>query len=426
MKTGISTVTDLPLFRAQAQLPGFRRLQGVPISTAPISWRVLSGFLLLAFASVILFLSTQTISRRESAVGVLSHSLGEIRVVPPRAGVVTDVFVSESEEVVDGQRLAYVSTAQHFIDGEGLEGHLLTAMSEERRALTEQLLAVNASAPTERRGQKRSLEAQTRRLQDLRQLLPNAEERLSLAERAYEQAVVFNRQGALSGDTLRQRQYDLLDQRADAQALRAQIAELEGVIARGEADFDQLKEQHSTKRAEISTRLAALQQREISTSIQKGYLIVSRVTGRVSALQVRVGQFVDASKPLMTIAPKGSRIQAELYVPSKAIAFVKPGQQVRLLYDAFPYQLFGAARGTIGEISSTVLRPEEIGASVQLKEPAYRVLVNPDKTVVNAYGVDVPIRSGMALTADILLEQRSFMQLLLDPLRASSRRISGE
>jgi hypothetical protein len=46
-------------------------------------------------------------------------------------------------------------------------------------------------------------------------------------------------------------------------------------------------------------------------------------------------------------------LQAEIYIPSRAIGFVKPGQEVRLLYDAFPYQRFGAYRGRVVAASSS-------------------------------------------------------------------------
>ena len=75
----------------------------------------------------------------------------------------------------------------------------------------------------------------------------------------------------------------------------------------------------------------------------------------MSALQASLGQAVDPAKPLMTLTPRGGALRAELYVPSRAIGFVKTGQRVRLLYDAFPYQKFGPGRGGAG--GPLALRP---------------------------------------------------------------------
>ena len=112
-------------------------------------------------------------------------------------------------------------------------------------------------------------------------------------------------------------------------------------------------------------------------------------------------------------------------MPSRAIAFVAEGRRVRLLYDAFPYTRFGPGWGTVSGVSSAVLRPEEVVAAVRVAEPVYRVLVALEAPVMSAYGKEVPLQSGMALTADILLESRSFLDLLLDPLLAARGRVLG-
>jgi membrane fusion protein len=142
-------------------------------------------------------------------------------------------------------------------------------------------------------------------------------------------------------------------------------------------------------------------------------------------MQARLGQPVDMVKPLMTIIPRGARVQAELYVPSRAIGFVNEGQTVRLLYDAFPYTRFGPGFGTVVQRSSVVLMPEEVTAAVKVTEPVYRVTVELRDSFMFAYGQRVPLQSGMALMADIILEDRSFLALLLDPLLAARGRVLG-
>lgn len=158
---------------------------------------------------------------------------------------------------------------------------------------------------------------------------------------------------------------------------------------------------------------------------QNGFALVARANGRVTALQAKVGDATDASKPLMAIIPTGSVLQAELYLPSRAAGFVEGGQTVRLLYDAFPSTRFGPGYGTVANLSTTVLNPDEVRASVKATEPVYRVVVSLRDNAVNAYGKRLPLQSGMALSADILLESRSFLDMLLDPLRAAAGRTLG-
>jgi membrane fusion protein len=74
-------------------------------------------------------------------------------------------------------------------------------------------------------------------------------------------------------------------------------------------------------------------------------------------------------------------------------------------------------------ISSTVLRPDQIVATIHVEEPVYRVVVALDQDAINAYGQRYRIRSGMALSADIVLDRRSFAQWLLDPIKALRGRL---
>ena len=76
-------------------------------------------------------------------------------------------------------------------------------------------------------------------------------------------------------------------------------------------------------------------------------------------------------RPLLDILPLKSPLQAVLLVPTRAIGFVRPGQKVRLLYEAFPFQRFGAYSGHVESVSKTILSEADTGSPLQLKEPSY-------------------------------------------------------
>jgi membrane fusion protein len=101
-------------------------------------------------------------------------------------------------------------------------------------------------------------------------------------------------------------------------------------------------------------------------------LITAPIGGRVTALQAAAGRVVEPGRPLMTIVPSGSALHAEIYAPTRAIGFVESGEEVRLLYDAFPYQRFGSFAGRVNRVSRTVLDPRDIAAPLKIEEPVYR------------------------------------------------------
>jgi len=95
---------------------------------------------------------------------------------------------------------------------------------------------------------------------------------------------------------------------------------------------------------------------------------------------------------------------------------VLPGQEVRILYEAFPYQQFGTYRGRVKNISQTILTKSDASGPIELKEPAYRITAALDRPDIDAYGKRIPLQADMLLRADIILEKRSFMSWFLDPL----------
>ena len=103
-------------------------------------------------------------------------------------------------------------------------------------------------------------------------------------------------------------------------------------------------------------------------------------------------------------------------VPTQAIGFVRPGQEVRILFDAFPYQRFGTYGGRVVRVARTMLTGADVSAPVPLQQPAYKVTVVLDRQDVTAYGERIPLQPDMRLKADILLDRRPLLTWLLDPL----------
>jgi membrane fusion protein len=143
----------------------------------------------------------------------------------------------------------------------------------------------------------------------------------------------------------------------------------------------------------------------------------------VAALPVSTGQTLSSGATVAVIIPQGSQLEAELLAPSKSIGFIKPGQEVQLSLQAFPFQRFGTVPGKIRMVSTTVLAPNEVviqGLSIQ--EPVYRIRITMSRETVFAYGEAIPMQPGMLVSAEIVFDRRSLLQWLFDPIYAVSRR----
>jgi membrane fusion protein len=123
------------------------------------------------------------------------------------------------------------------------------------------------------------------------------------------------------------------------------------------------------------------------------------------------------------IVPQGGQLEAELLAPTRAVGFVRGGQEVSLMLQAFPYQRFGIVKGTVRAMSNTILGPTEISIpGLNIQEPVFRVRVALSRDVVQAYGESFPLQPGMLLAADIVFDRRSLVEWLFDPLFAVAGR----
>jgi membrane fusion protein len=214
----------------------------------------------------------------------------------------------------------------------------------------------------------------------------------------------------------KKREIAALEQKQKLDSLKQHAAARQNELTEGRAALEQLPTITAGKIQTLRSELARTEQRIAEISGRRAYEVRAPAAGRISILQATAGQFADPQRPQMEIVPENSELQANLFVPAKAIGFVQPGQNVRILYESFPYQQFGTYSGRVSEVSQTMLTRSETSAPIELKEPAYRVTATLDRRDVDAYGKRIRLQADMLLKADIILEKRSLIRWLLDPL----------
>ncbi|MBK8322512.1 MAG: HlyD family efflux transporter periplasmic adaptor subunit [Betaproteobacteria bacterium] len=181
---------------------------------------------------------------------------------------------------------------------------------------------------------------------------------------------------------------------------------------------DEARARHRSQLAVIDGQVAALEQARLERSVQSDSRVEAPASGFVAAVLVEPGQPVASGTPLLTVLPEGSPLEAHLHAPSRAIGFVRAGQEVRLRYPAFPFQKFGSHRGRVVSVSRSAHAPGDLGFAPPdgSREPLYRIKVSLDSQDVIAYGRPEPLQAGMQVEADVLLDRRTLIEWLFDPL----------
>jgi membrane fusion protein len=415
-----------PLFRPEALAAHTELRWGRPIGLIPLSWKIISIFLAVLLAAIVAFLTTATYSRKETVRGILKPVGGETRVLATQGGVLRALYVAEGALVERGTPLAKITRETLLSDGAIADEQVLEGLRQEEATLRDRLRALAGAAPLDAVSMASSLAVLE---SDRAAALESArlgEARLAIATQRVTSARPLVASGLIAAEELRRREEAELALRQEIAAARGRARSLEAQIRELGARRSRLPFDQAQQRSQLEAALASLSQRRAQAEAARGYELRAQVSGRVSGVQVALGQSLDPSRPLMTLTPSGARLTAEVYVPSRAIGFIRAGQKVRLLYDAFPYQRFGAAQGTVEAVSATVLLPQEVNAALrseEFREPVYRVTVRLVRQDMLAFGQVMDLSAGMALTADIILEHRSFAEWLFEPILAIRGRL---
>lgn len=184
------------------------------------------------------------------------------------------------------------------------------------------------------------------------------------------------------------------------------------LVSEIEADFD-------VKYVDINTSILDIENsiKLIQSKSEKS--IVSNVDGKVITLLKKKGEYIKSDEVIMTILPHYSVLEAKLLVPSKSIGLIKNGHDVKIKFDAFPFQRFGIHHGTVTDIGKSILLPTDINNNpVNMKESFYQVTVNLPHQSIFAYGEEYMLEPGMTFNAEVVLERITILDRVLDPIRA--------
>jgi len=207
----------------------------------------------------------------------------------------------------------------------------------------------------------------------------------------------------------------------DATEMRTRLNKLREELATSQAQLRQfMVNKPVSDTLEQQNRIARLQSDLAAAQLALQHTtITAPVTGTLTTLEVRsAGTVLQPGQTIATIMPRGARLLVEAHVPNKDIAFIEKGMRAKLKFDAFPFQDYGIVDGTVIEVSPDAQTNSDSSSF-------YKVMIAPGQTEIGAKGKNVPLRAGLALSAEIVTERKTIMALLLEPFRKLKAKVSG-
>lgn len=416
------------LFRQEAFGAQRSEWMGSILIATPLSRWTWTSLALALAASLLLFLLFGHYTRRESVGGQLLPGAGLLNLAAVGTGSVAHVWVNDGQAVKRGDPLLEISGEQDSAGIGGTYAFVGRQLRAQKARLQEDAHAQDQLAEQQIKALHSKAALLRAQLEHMAGQLDLQRRRAESAEQLLERIKPLAGQGYVSAFQIQQQEAAALDARNQYQALLRQQLELRQLRDDAGQQLRRLPLEAAARRNDIERQLATVGQSTAQNEMQRATVIRAPRDGTVSAVLLKEGQMVLAGQPVLSLLPADTILQGQLLVPSRAVGFIEPGNRVVLRYAAFPYQKFGQQYGRVIDISRSALTGPEAQTLLgrPAPEPLYRVQVALDRQDVMAYGKREALKPGMAVDADILMERRSLLEWVFEPLYGMAQHLRGE
>ena len=191
--------------------------------------------------------------------------------------------------------------------------------------------------------------------------------------------------------------------------LLARIADNDKRVAEIDGQLNRYVVENERKIAEITSQISQ------ATQNLKYQDVIAPVDGTVFELKAGTPGFVaNTSEPVLKIVP-GDNLKAKIFITNKDIGFIRTGMKVDVRLDTFPFSEYGDVKGTLESIGSDSLPPDQ--AHPYERFPATIKLARQNLVIK---GQPIVLQSGMSLSVNIKIRERTVMSLFTDMIMKQS------
>ncbi|HEZ8167480.1 TPA: HlyD family efflux transporter periplasmic adaptor subunit [Neisseria meningitidis] len=418
------------LFRKEVFVAQQNKWTGQVILTRPFSFLFLTFCTFLIALCIIIFLIFGSYTNKTTVEGQLLPTMGVVRVYSSDIGTITHKFVEDGNFVKAGEPLFKLSTSR-FGEKGNVQAKLAAEANLKKTLALQELERLKRIHQNEQKNVHNNIHRLNNQLENIKQQITGQNRQIRLAEKTLNKNKFLASQGAVSQQDKMTAESHLLEQRSRLESLKREQNNAIRELDEQKITLSSLPERHKTELSQLNRAITEMNQEILDFDLKSEQTIRASKSGYISTINVDIGQQVEPSKLLLSIVPEQTELVANLYIPSKAVGFIKPKDKVVLRYQAYPYQKFGHATGEIISVARTALGKQELSGlgiiftnPTLLNEPAYLVKVKLEKQTIKAYGENKPLQIGMILEADILHERKKLYEWVLDPLYSISGKIN--
>ena len=412
------------LFRMEAINAVKEQIYGSVIIATPLNMKVcalISSFLLTI---ILVFISTYAYTSRTVISGYLTPDKGLSKIYPAQYGVIRKSFVTEGTKVKEGDTLFILSSERHIVNSKQTSTqekvsqeikYRVSSLQRELESIKKQYINELSTAQLNLVHIDASIRKLKNQRLNLKQVVTITKQRLDKYREMYNKNYIsFEQKERVREEYIEKK--SRLDE-LDREIINAQQERITRQLQITKLKYNADSDIERTRR-----ELALLEQDLLENETRREITITAPVSGTVTAINAWEGKYTDGNKSLASIVPDGSRLVAWLYAPGRSIGFIRPESKILLRYQSWPWEKFGQYPAKITSVSRSTFTISELadelspGSDLSKEASFYRIIADPLSEEVKAYGQTYALRSGARLEASILLDKRTLLEWMFEPL----------
>ncbi len=389
-----------------------------------VTTRWIASLLLAAIASFFLFSILFKFNESVAAKGILISPQGDIQIKSPESGSIIDFAVIPGAKVEANGVLFWVSKDRGSIGSTSVSQFNNKTLTQEAERVKERISLLKELQVKREKLFTEQLETYNRTEQTLNKKIEQIKILSANAQRKYAATKQLADKDLVSRTSLDEAQSEVMNQALNEKIEQSNILELANRRSSAESE-------HSLNRSNIDDELFRLYNRtnEIARQLlvdgSDRVAVLAPHSGTVVAINLPQGRAIDANLETVMVVRRAESelMHAYLYIPVTGMGTIEKGTEVKLRFDAFPVDKYGTISAKLD-----IMHPISIDSNAILigdrneKENYYLARLTIPNYFVDNAGIRHPLLGGMTLSADLTVDRKPLIMLLLTPLERVRQR----
>lgn len=409
----------MELFRKEAETAHADQFGAIIVSTPKAHFAAGVSATALCLAALVLSFHAHY-ARREQVSGHLVTDTGESRILARRSATVSEVYVREHQHVRKGDPILRLSSEMHTRGG-AVHARVEEDIVNQITSVHASVAATEAALISEQHQLRERVKSLLAQASDLRQQIGYQQQAAEQKQRTLTKLRPLLKDGFVAEYQVQDLESALLDTRAQTSGLHRQLEEISQQQRETSRKLTSLEIDSELKLNDLRREQARLRTSLAQDQSELELVVRAQSDALVSSVLVQPENYVEPGQPIASLIPTPTTLKAEIFIPSTAIGFVHRGTKVAMHYAAFPYQKYGVQYGVVEQVSETPTQPAQLSALLGQQPPAqpmYRAIASLERQQIVTDGQQRALVPGMQLEAALLLEDRSIIAWLLEPITA--------